>query len=333
MPSGELHCGGEKCPLDSHAEILLTLHLSRTCTPKTECWFSGRVSSRAARIGRPVPSFPNQEAASLECLGNTADFVSGRGSRAPAPGRVRGCGRRIGVSFHIYSCDCPAAHAHTREQPQQTESRPCPNGISFLAPRAVLPIDHARKCGYNEMDIMEMIDGDGTAWGTYWYWGNHSSPPRPHCIDGPPVRAGDAGVQVPDYYTAFHEYAIEWTPTSLKYIFDGSPYKSYTDPSMLPVNNHYWLLNSAVSTASRNPQTCPPIARAGHRRLCSALLLRCARLLLITCGDSTLFRAPSHGTLLVYKVGGTWPGSPNVQTVFPAYHHIDYVRVSQKKSY
>jgi beta-glucanase (GH16 family) len=29
-------------------------------------------------------------------------------------------------------------------------------------------------------------------------------------------------------------------------------------------------------------------------------------------------------------VGGAWPGSPNASTVWPAYHHVDYVRVVTK---
>jgi beta-glucanase (GH16 family) len=29
-------------------------------------------------------------------------------------------------------------------------------------------------------------------------------------------------------------------------------------------------------------------------------------------------------------VGGKWPGSPNTNTTFPQYLHVDYVRVFQK---
>jgi beta-glucanase (GH16 family) len=34
----------------------------------------------------------------------------------------------------------------------------------------MMPADYSRHCGYNELDIMEMINGEGTAYGTYWYW-------------------------------------------------------------------------------------------------------------------------------------------------------------------
>ena len=40
-----------------------------------------------------------------------------------------------------------------------------------------------------------------------------------------------------------------------------------------------------------------------------------------------------HFMLLNSAVGGPWPGSPNAQTVFPAYHYIDFVRVSQRHDY
>ena len=34
--------------------------------------------------------------------------------------------------------------------------------------------------------------------------------------------------------------------------------------------------------------------------------------------------------ILNTAVGGGWPGLPSSATVFPAYHQIDYVRVSQR---
>jgi len=142
----------------------------------------------------------------------------------------------------------------------------------------MMPSEYNEHCGYNEIDILEMINGDTTAWGTYWYWGpNGGGAPGQKPCNGAPVRAGEGHVDVPTYYTAFHEYAIEWTPTSLTYLVDGKPYKTYTNLTQLPVNPHYMMLNTAV--------------------------------------------------------GGPWPGLPNASTIFPAYHYIDYVRVSQKPSY
>ena len=36
--------------------------------------------------------------------------------------------------------------------------------------------------------------------------------------------------------------------------------------------------------------------------------------------------------ILNTAVGGGWPGLPSSATVFPAYHRIDYVRVSQHRA-
>ena len=56
-------------------------------------------------------------------------------------------------------------------------------------------------------------------------------------------------MKIPDYWTAFHEFAVEWTPTKLTFLVDQKPYKSYSDPAMLPVNEHFMMLNSAVGVA------------------------------------------------------------------------------------
>ena len=142
----------------------------------------------------------------------------------------------------------------------------------------MMPADYSRHCGYNEIDIMEMVNGGGTAYGTYWYWGAGGGGPAGSNCSGPPVRAGPSGARkVLDFWTEFHEYAMEWTPRGLTFFVDMQPFRTFTDPATMPVNAHYMMLNSAV--------------------------------------------------------GGAWPGSPNASTVFPAYHYIDFVRVSQKPGY
>jgi len=148
----------------------------------------------------------------------------------------------------------------------------------------MMPSDYSEHCGYNEIDIMEMVNGDGNAWGTYWYWGpgGGGPPGMPNCT-GQPFRCNDTlghttgSVQVQSYYSEFHEYAVEWTPVSLTYLIDRKPYRIFNESASLPVNSHYLMLNSAV--------------------------------------------------------GGTWPGPPNTKTEFPAFHYIDYVRVTQKEHY
>ena len=51
---------------------------------------------------------------------------------------------------------------------------------------------------------------------------------------------------MPDFYEAYHEYAIEWTPARLTFFVDGAPYASFSDPATLPMNYHYMMLNTAV---------------------------------------------------------------------------------------
>jgi hypothetical protein len=84
----------------------------------------------------------------------------------------------------------------------------------------MMPADYSRHCGYNELDIMEMVNGGGTAYGTYWYWGPNGGGAAGSNCTGPPVKAGTASVKLPDYHSAFHEYAIEWTPSGLTYFVD-----------------------------------------------------------------------------------------------------------------
>jgi beta-glucanase (GH16 family) len=116
----------------------------------------------------------------------------------------------------------------------------------------MMPSDYSKHCGYNEIDIMEMVNGDGQAWGTYWFWGPNGKPPGSKNCTEDPVRAacqnGTRDTVVPDYWYNFHEYAIEWTPCSLTYFVDSKPYQTYgwNNKSILPINPHFLMLNTAV---------------------------------------------------------------------------------------
>lgn len=115
----------------------------------------------------------------------------------------------------------------------------------------MMPSDYSQHCGYNEIDVMEMVDGNNHIWGTYWYWGpgGGGPPGKANCSTGTPVRAGEAHVSVPTYFSQFHEFAVEWTPESLTFLVDSVPYKSYIDPTQLPANPHFIMLNTAVGGA------------------------------------------------------------------------------------
>ena len=83
-----------------------------------------------------------------------------------------------------------------------------------------------------------MVSEPRTCSGTYWFWGpNGGGPPGSNCSGkDKPVRAGSGTVKVPDYWTAYHEYAVEWTPHKLTYFVDQKPYKSCEGPTLRQPN-------------------------------------------------------------------------------------------------
>lgn len=129
-----------------------------------------------------------------------------------------------------------------------------------------------------EIDVMEMINGDGNYHGTYHWSG-----------DGKCNADAANGGQAPaptTWASEYHEYALEWTKEHMYFVVDGAVKKvvlpgypaTYGGPTRTTFYDepYYWLLNTAVGA------------------------------------------------------GGTWAGPPGPNTVLPAYHYIDYVRVAQK---
>lgn len=101
-----------------------------------------------------------------------------------------------------------------------------------------------------EIDILEMINGDGFGHGTYHYEttypGTNCSYPKGHV-------SVTAETALPgDWSTAYHEYAVEHGPTYLAYVYDGVTIfnKSSTEPPgdgprFFPFP-FYLLLNTAL---------------------------------------------------------------------------------------
>ncbi|OLQ01066.1 Beta-glucanase [Symbiodinium microadriaticum] len=76
-----------------------------------------------------------------------------------------------------------------------------------------------------EMDILEMVSGDGKAYHAY-HW--MSSWPGSHCADFETFhRSVSSSMIVREYSTEFHEYAVERTPDGIRYAIDGVPTGSY----------------------------------------------------------------------------------------------------------
>lgn len=116
----------------------------------------------------------------------------------------------------------------------------------------MMPNDKSCWPDHGEIDIMEMIDGDGQVHGTY-HW-NRLFPAK-NCT------GSDGNTQVTGYANlttwreTFHEYAVEWDVDYVDFYLDGVLYnhvnassKGYPGdvPPILPTAAFYILLNTAV---------------------------------------------------------------------------------------
>ena len=138
-------------------------------------------------------------------------------------------------------------------------------GLGIWPAHWLMPDTNACWPTNGEIDIMEMINGDGTLHGTY-HWAaacaqNHQKPGTT------PVPAG--------WGATYHEYAVEFSPDRIRFVLDGRV---------------YFTVNSS---------------------------------------EATLYDVPYYA-ILNTAVGGPWPRPPSNTTTFPAYHRIDYFRVSRK---
>jgi beta-glucanase (GH16 family) len=99
--------------------------------------------------------------------------------------------------------------------------------------------DYNRYLNDGEIDILEAVGAEPTR----VYGIAHS---RAYPSDGPD-RSYYSMVRVPDNTTAFHDYGVEWTPTSLTFTLDGKPYFSYNkkagaDYTSWPFDQPYYLI-------------------------------------------------------------------------------------------
>eukprot|EP00041_Stephanoeca_diplocostata_P025672 m.677550 g.677550 ORF g.677550 m.677550 type:complete len:641 (-) comp22798_c1_seq1:986-2908(-) len=116
----------------------------------------------------------------------------------------------------------------------------------------MMPNDASCDPDEGEMDIMEMIDGDGVTHGTY-HW--QTTWPKHNCSypNGHESMSGDQKLPT-DWWNTYHEYAVERSSTHLAFVVDGQTILNTTDahakplpgkPALWPMPFHL-ILNSAI---------------------------------------------------------------------------------------
>lgn len=116
----------------------------------------------------------------------------------------------------------------------------------------MMPNDNSCWPDHGEIDIMEMIDGDGQSHATY-HW--DSGYPGTNCT-GPAnnVQVGDQ-VTVDTWRSEWHEYAVEYTSSStVTFVVDGQVVSTVTPDSeaqghkaqFFPATPYYLILNTAI---------------------------------------------------------------------------------------
>lgn len=152
-----------------------------------------------------------------------------------------------------------------------------------------------------EVDILEMINGDGFAHGTY-HW--ESSYPAKPCSEPVGHLSWTAQRLMPnDWDTAFHEYAVERGPNYVAYVYDGV------------------VLANTTGTAAGVPPTGSAAQAAAAGSSVEAPEGSAAN------APTPLYWDVPFYCILNTAIGGPWPGPASNKTKLPVQHVVDYVRV------
>ena len=166
----------------------------------------------------------------------------------------------------------------------------------------LMPNDNSCWPCHGEIDIMEMINGDGTLHGTYHWCVNQTCSKKPyHKHSGGTLPLTDQ-----DWSTTWHEYAVQYGTTTdegkqhtILFAFDGVPYHEINETALVfPDVPYYAILNTAIG----GPWASPPnthLEAKGRRQASSS------------------FQHYNH------QVG------MRHHTHFPTYHYVDWIRVAQ----
>uniref|UniRef100_A0A6B2LGH5 GH16 domain-containing protein n=1 Tax=Arcella intermedia TaxID=1963864 RepID=A0A6B2LGH5_9EUKA len=112
----------------------------------------------------------------------------------------------------------------------------------------LLPADKSCWPDHGEIDIMEMINGDGNVHGTY-HW--NPDYPNTQCNYKDGSAGGYTSLSGNSWASEYHEYATEWGRDYVTFLLDGKVYvnitaESHNPPPQFPSVPMYLILNTAV---------------------------------------------------------------------------------------
>lgn len=168
----------------------------------------------------------------------------------------------------------------------------------------MMPNDSSCWPDHGEIDIMEMINGDGQTHGTYHWSRLH---PATNCTGSKGNTAVSGMLPVPgDWSNEWHEYGVE---------YDGESYVAFFLDGTL-------IVNVTSSTPGHPGNALPQYSGGASRADCTARSFP---------ADPPPRRlAVPFYLILNTALGGPWPKPVTPKTVFPTYHYIDSVVVEQQ---
>jgi len=122
----------------------------------------------------------------------------------------------------------------------------------------MMPNDASCWPDHGEIDIMEMINGDGTVHGTY-HW--NKLYPAQKCTGerGNTAQGGVSNIGSGGWASQYHEYAAEWGVDYIAFVLDGKPYINITNSMnpkpAFPPSPMFFILNTAVGGPWPGPPT------------------------------------------------------------------------------
>ena len=121
-------------------------------------------------------------------------------------------------------------------------------------------------CAAAELDILEMVDGDGIAHATY-----HS---QPNCSVSPHNLHDGNSIRVSNFSNAWHEYAVEYSPTAASFYVDGVRVLDVPKCIASSANTHcgqffdvgyHLLINTAIGGPWPKPPSSATVFPGYHR--------------------------------------------------------------------